>query len=31
MLEENCEKLICLMASFWEAIVSANVDLNCLF
>ena len=29
-LEEICEKLLCLMDSFWEAITGANVDLNWL-
>ena len=29
-LEEHCEKLFCLMDSFWEEIAGANVDLNWL-
>ena len=30
LLEEHCEKLFCLMDSFWEEIAGANVDLNWL-
>ena len=30
LLEEHCEKLFCLMDSFWEVIAGANVDLNWL-
>ena len=30
LLEEHCEKLFCLMDSFWEVIVGANVNLNWL-
>ena len=28
LLEGHCEKLFCLMDSFWEEITGANVDLN---
>ena len=30
LLEENCEKLFCLMDSFWEVTAGANVNLNWL-
>ena len=30
LLEEHCEKLFCLMDSFWEVTVGANVNLNWL-
>ena len=30
LLEEHCEKLFCLMDSFWEVTASANVNLNWL-
>ena len=30
LLEEHCEKLFCLMESFWEVIAGANVSLNWL-
>ena len=26
--EQHCEKLFCLMESFWEAIASANIDFS---
>ena len=30
LLEEHCEKLFCLMDSFWEEIAGTKIDLNCL-
>ena len=30
LLEKHCEKLFCLMDSFWEVIAGVNLDLNWL-
>ena len=30
LLEKHCEKLFCLMDSFWEVIAGANINLNWL-
>ena len=30
LLKEHCEKLFCLMDTFWEVIAGANVDINWL-